>query len=358
MSRDVLPYPPQMRNGGSPPAHLSSPYLSNPSWWLQFKWSQSPPRAPEWLFDYYKSYNPPANVGQPLPNDQWCQRAFCDDQQAAGLLPPEYGGPILHGACARADRACRDWKAAVNDLWADEYEALLVEQAACTRQEEAAHRQWLLDEHAAHARQQETARQEALCAAQRLLHERAAHERQVEAAHRQRLLDEETARRRRATQARQTAAARVIFLWLCRQLLFTRLAHQTSRRLQREAALVAAEQAASEFATFMASLRADMAKRHHEAAARAAEALALVEERCRHEAVLAAEADDRRHHEAAARALEALALVEKGCCHDAVLAAEADDRRRHEAAARAAEALALVEERCRHEAVLAAEADN
>ena len=57
MSQDTLPYPPQMRNGGSPPAHLSSSYLSNPSWWLKFKWSQPPPRAPEWLFDYYKRHN-------------------------------------------------------------------------------------------------------------------------------------------------------------------------------------------------------------------------------------------------------------------------------------------------------------
>jgi hypothetical protein len=48
-----------MRNGGSPPAHLSLSSLSDPSWWLQFKWSQPPPRTPEWLFDYYERYNPP-----------------------------------------------------------------------------------------------------------------------------------------------------------------------------------------------------------------------------------------------------------------------------------------------------------
>ena len=63
MGHSPLPPPPQMRNGGSPPAHLSSSYLSDPSWWLQFKWSQPPPRAPEWLFDYYERYNPPTNVG-------------------------------------------------------------------------------------------------------------------------------------------------------------------------------------------------------------------------------------------------------------------------------------------------------
>ena len=189
------PRPPQMCNGGSPPAHLSSSYLSDPSWWLQFKWSQPPPRTPEWLFDCYERYYPPANVGRPLRDEDWHQRAIREDQQAAGLLPPEpLGGPIHLGARARAERAYREWKAAIDDLWGDEYEALLVEQAACARQEEAARRQRLLDEHTACARQQEAARQEAARAAQRLLHERAALKRQGEAEHRQRLLDEETAR--------------------------------------------------------------------------------------------------------------------------------------------------------------------
>ena len=142
MVHPPLPPPPQMSNGGSPPAHLSSSYLSDPSWWLQFKWSQPPPRAPEWLFDYYERYNPPANVGQPLCDEEWHQRAIRKDQQAAGLLQPEpYGGPILHGARARADRAYRDWKAAIDNLSGDEYKALLlVEQAARARQEEAARR--------------------------------------------------------------------------------------------------------------------------------------------------------------------------------------------------------------------------
>jgi hypothetical protein len=46
-----------------------------------------------------------------------------------------------------------------------------------------------------------------------------------------------TACRQPAAQARQTTAARVISLWLRRRRLFTRLARQTSRRLQQEAAL-------------------------------------------------------------------------------------------------------------------------
>ncbi len=228
-----------MSNGGSPPAPLP-PYLSDPSWWLQFKWSQPPPRAPECLFDYYKRYNPLANVGQLLRDKEcWHQRAIHEDQQAAGLLPPGTpGGPILHGARDPVDRAYMDWKAAIDDLWADEYQALLVEQATCARQEEAAHCQRLLDKHAVRSRQQEeAARQEAARAAQRLLHERAALKRQGEAARRQRLLDEQSACHRRVAQAWQTAAARVIFLWLRRRHLFVRLARQTSRQLQHEVAL-------------------------------------------------------------------------------------------------------------------------
>ncbi len=137
-----LPYPPQM--------------LSSPSWWLQFKWLQPPPRAPDWLFNYYEHYNLLANVGCPLHDEEWHQRAIHEDQQAAALLPPgpRGGGPLL-GACACADCAYRDWKEAVNVLWEDEYEALLKEPAARARHEEAARRQQLLDEQAARARQQE-----------------------------------------------------------------------------------------------------------------------------------------------------------------------------------------------------------
>ena len=111
----------------------------------------------------------------------------------------------------------------------DEYKALLVKQAACARQEEAACRQRILDEHAARACQQEAACQEAAHTAQHLLHERATPERQGEAARRQHLLEEWRALCRCAAQARHTAAARVIFLWLRRQYLFTWLACQTLR---------------------------------------------------------------------------------------------------------------------------------
>jgi hypothetical protein len=68
---------------------------------------------------------------------------------------------MLHGARAHADRAYRDWKAAIDDLWADRNEVLLV---------------------AARARQREAARQEAARAAHRLLHEQADCARQEAAA--------------------------------------------------------------------------------------------------------------------------------------------------------------------------------
>ncbi len=170
-----------MRNGGSPPTHLPSSSLSNPEGWLRYKWSQPPPRAPNWLFAYYEAYNPPANVGRPLQDEEWHQRAFRKDQQAAGLLPPApRGGGILHGARARTERAYKDWKWAINNLWADERhrQQLLNEQAACARQEAAAAR----------------ARQEAAAARAR-----------QEAARRQQLLNEQE---QEATCARQEAARR------------------------------------------------------------------------------------------------------------------------------------------------------
>ena len=237
------------------------------------------------MFDYYERYNPPADVGRPLCNKEWHQRAIRKDQQAAGLLPPgPCVGPILQGARARADRAYRDWKAAIDNLWMDEYEALLVEQAARTHQEEAARRQRLFDEHTACARQQEAARQEAAHAAQCLLQERAALERQGEAARRcQCLLDEESAHHRRAAQARQMAAARVIFLWLRCRCLFAQLARQTSWRLQREAALACMQHEQE------CCARALQAKEQRQQAA-AAQAKAIADEnKCHQQAAAAIE---------------------------------------------------------------------
>jgi hypothetical protein len=203
MNQNPLPYPPQMRNSGLLPAHLPLSSLSDPSAWLQYKWSQPTPRAPGWVFDDYQKFNPLANVGHPLRDKEWIQRALCEDQQAAGLLPPKSpGGLILHGARARAEHAYRDRKWAVDNLWEDERHRLQMAARQChlyketARQRQEANRcQQLLDKHAAYECQ------EAVCR-QRLLNE--------ETARRQHLLDEEAAHRlmdKCAALARQMAAA-------------------------------------------------------------------------------------------------------------------------------------------------------
>jgi hypothetical protein len=155
-----IPYPPQMRNGGLPPAHLPSSSLSNPSAWRQYKWSQPPPHAPDWVCD---------------APDNWIGRALHKDQQADSLLPPKSpGGPIVLGACTHAERAYQDWKWAVDELWEDKRHRLQtaahqghLDKETARQRQEANHRQQLLDEHAAYECQ--------------------------EAARHQRLLDEETA---------------------------------------------------------------------------------------------------------------------------------------------------------------------
>jgi hypothetical protein len=193
-----------MRNGGSASGLLSSSFLSDPSGWLQYKWLPPPPRTPDWVIADYLKFNSPANVGHPLCNEEWLQRALHEDQQAAGLLPPKLpGGPILHGARARTEHAYQDWKWAVDNLWEDKRHCL-----------QTAARQCLLDERAAHEGQ-EAARQEAACAAQCLLDEQATLERQ-EAVRCQRILNKEAVSRPLAAQAQQMAAAQTIFLWLHR----------------------------------------------------------------------------------------------------------------------------------------------
>ena len=274
MIRGSLSPPPQMGNGGSPPAHLSTPYLSDPSWWLHIKWSQPSPRTPDWLFDYYDRYNPPPldTFGRPLRIEEWHQRAVREDRQAAGLLAPGLGGgPILHGFYARAERAYTAWKGAIDDLWAYEQHRLVEEQAAHARQEESARARReeatararreeaaarARNEEAARARNEAAARARNEAATQALARIRAETERALRCRHeteralvRERTLAEEaTARTRQeeAARARQEAtararqeatartrqekaaaraneAARTIFLWLRRRRLHARL---------------------------------------------------------------------------------------------------------------------------------------
>jgi hypothetical protein len=207
-----------MRNGGLPPFHLTSSSLSNPSAWLQYKWSQPFPRTPDWVCD---------------AKDDWIGRALRKDQQAAGLLPPKSpGGPILHGARTRAEHAYRDWKWVVNKLWEDERHCLQMAAHQChlnketaRQRQEANHCQQLLNKRAAYEHQEATRCQWLL---------------DKETAHCQRLLNEFAACRlmaERAALAQQMAAARTIFLWLRLRRLHVRLARQTLRRQQCKAAL-------------------------------------------------------------------------------------------------------------------------
>jgi hypothetical protein len=210
------------------------------------------PTRPRVVVRLLQTIQPPSpdTYGRPLPYEEWLQRAIREDQQAAGLLPPQYGGPILHGARAHTDRTYRDWKRAINELWANEHHRLCLveEQAARARQEEDARRQKLLDAQAARARQEAAARarqeeqaarahQEEDARRQKLLDAQAARARQEAAARARqeaaaRARQEETAARAHQEEAarRQRAAAQLIFLWLSRCRLYARLACQTSRR--------------------------------------------------------------------------------------------------------------------------------
>ncbi len=288
------------------------------------------PRTPDWVIDDYLKFNPPADVGCPLCNEKWLQRALCEDQQAASLLPPKLpGGPILLGAHARAECAYQDWKWAVDDLWEDERHRF-----------QTAARQCHLDK--------ETARQlqEANCR-QRLLDKRAAYECQ-KAVRCQRLLDKETARCQRllneesacclmverAALAQQMAAAQTIFLWLCRRRLHVRLARQTLRQQQCKAALARLRYEQE------CCLHAAMADERQQQAA------------ATQEKALADEADEQRCQEEAAHAaaLVDTGLAKERCCHEmATIAAMVAEKAIAQLAAMLAEMASTAEQR-HHEA--------
>jgi hypothetical protein len=318
MNRNPLPYPPQMRNGGLPLAHLPLSSLSDPSAWLHYKWSQPPPCAPDWVFDYYEHYNPPAGVGRPLCNEEWHQRAVHKDQQTAGLLPPSSpGGPILHGARTRLERAYHDWKRAIDNLWADERHRLFLldEEAARARNQEAARRQQLLDEEATRAWCQEAA------GCQQLLNKQAARARQEAAAAHARVSDA-------IARARQEAARR--------QQLLKEQASCARQEAARRQKLLDEHAACARMSDAIACTRQEVARRQKlldkQAAVLAKAAIDEATKQLRQEGdalraiALEEAANKRRRHEAATHA-KALAAQE--------LEEAADERRCHEAAAHA-----------------------
>jgi hypothetical protein len=225
-----------MRNGGLPPAYL--PYSPHP--------------------------NPVAAIANP--------KAVVSDAIACTRQEAARRQQLLNKHAARARQEDAAAHARVSDAIARAGQEaarriqLLDEQAACTRQE-ATHRQKLLEEHAACTRVSDVI----ACARQEVAAARACQE----AARRQQLLnkkkedgllyatrlfaqciakdhvaglifakclfvqcvDTDRLSAERSAQERNRAAARTIFLWLCRRRLHIRLARQTLRRQQREAAL-------------------------------------------------------------------------------------------------------------------------
>ncbi len=108
MNQDPLPYPPQMRNGGSLPAHLSlsSDTPLDASYWLLRNWLQPPLCAPEWVINWAFCKKWPFEC------------ATLEYKQAAGLLlSSPLGGAILTGGSARTEAANQHWKRAVDKLW-------------------------------------------------------------------------------------------------------------------------------------------------------------------------------------------------------------------------------------------------
>jgi hypothetical protein len=185
MNQKPLPYPPQMRNGGLPPAHLSlsSDATIDSSGWLKIKWSQ-PPLIVIWDV-------PPAN----LDHGDWLARAECEDHQtAAGVLPSpplRLGGDVTTD-CFIADIRYQEWKELVDFLWEDarwrsRWEEEDARRHSCWEEEDARLRsRWEENFH-----------------------------------HLDALIAEEQ---------RQHAAAQTIFLWLRCRRLHVRLARHTSRR--------------------------------------------------------------------------------------------------------------------------------
>ena len=181
--KNSLPPPPQMGNGGSPPAHLPSSTAPDDFHFADFpciaaKWMQPPARAPERHDAWMHEWN----------NEIWDILATPDDWLSCGMLNDlKFAATGAHPSWSRRDgpdeAAYQAWKRAVDDMWLSHA---------------------TLDEH--HALIETRARLELALA-------------------------------RQIRKLRELSAARTIFLWLRQCRLHARLARQTSRRQVREAAL-------------------------------------------------------------------------------------------------------------------------
>jgi hypothetical protein len=122
MNQDPLPYPLQMRSGGSLPTHLSLS-LDTPldaSYWLQRNWLQPPPRTPERVID------------RALRKDWPFECTILKYKQAAGLLPPlPLWEPILTRGRTCQEAAYQHWKRAMDESWEDKHHRQ--QAAACQR---------------------------------------------------------------------------------------------------------------------------------------------------------------------------------------------------------------------------------
>jgi hypothetical protein len=87
-----------MRNGGLPPAHLPSSSLSDPSAWLQYKWSQPPPHAPSWVIADYQNSIPRPMLVVPFATRNGSNKHFAKtNRPPACCLQNRPGGPFYMG---------------------------------------------------------------------------------------------------------------------------------------------------------------------------------------------------------------------------------------------------------------------
>ncbi len=137
MMKNSLPPPPQMGNGGSPPAHLPSSMAPDAFWFPSFKdfpcvaakWMQPLARAPDcnWMREWETSiWELMLNPDRP----SWIIPGKHDNLELAAKGVQPY--PPLHVSPERA--AYDAWKRAVDDMWLshatlNEHHTLIKQQA-------------------------------------------------------------------------------------------------------------------------------------------------------------------------------------------------------------------------------------